>query len=312
MVKIAGQLNAAFWGSQKRNPFRLSNNFRVRSIAYDSRKKTIAEQERLRNMSILPVASAAWRKLPASEKKQWRELGKTQGMNGWQAFVQARQVNEVLNNSELGEATFAELYFGGGSRSDIYNISKFASYKVMRLEIQPGVEPLVLYQEHLQNYKIRRRVPQSNQTFETIDVSEIVNSDIKYGLSYNSSDLTINPTNPPAVVLELFYEHENVIQKITDRFEINATTGWTRTTKTIKRPPGAILRYNLVIDLSDSFGVVDFDNIILIHDATNWAFDPRCSNATLDFSDTYAEVVRPWQCAERTRLSSLSSVVIYT
>lgn len=312
MVKITGQLNASFWNSQKRNPFRLSSNFRVQSVAYDSRKKTIAEQERLRNMSILPVASADWNELTAAEKKEWRDFGKNHGMSCWQAFVQARQVNEVLNNSELGESTFADLYIGGGSRSDIYNISEFANFKVMRLEIQPGVEPLVLIQEHLQNYKIRRRVPQSNQTFEVIDVSEVVNSDIEYGLSYNSSDLTINPTNPPAVMLELFHEHENVIQKTTDRFEINATTGWTRTTKTIKRPPGAVLRYNLVIDLADSFGVVDFDNISLIHDSTNWAFDPTCDNATLDFNDIYAEVVRPWQCAERTRLLSLSSVVIYT
>lgn len=295
MAKTQGELDNTFWNLQRGSPAKFINVSQNQTMGFIRRRATRSTKNRLRQQSPLSLSSTIWKDLTQTQKDDWTFVAADYGLNGWQLFVQRGTEQQLRGPTELGAYTFGNAFYGFGSDLENNEPGTLANYKAGKVSIITNPVGILIEQAHPASYNVRRRIPQSQQVFETVAVNEELILPLTIGVSYRTM-LNEAGENPDAkFYARIEYETESGTAYDEQGFTLELGDGWTRDSLIITEAPGAVLGYSLFFSFTDLDGEFWFDNVEAVHTGTNWAIDPFCNNVAPEILPQWGNVNPTWQ-----------------
>lgn len=310
MAKTTGNLDNTFWGLQRQSAARVINATAGQVIGLQRRRAPRRVRDRLRAQTGFPAASVFWRSLSDTQKGDWSAVGATYGLTGWQVFLQRGVEQWRRGPTELGAYSYGDAFYGLGSDVENLAANEIYSYKGGKIELFSASGVVNFTQAHPQDYTIRRRIPESKQVFENVDVNEVLVLPLTIGISYNIITDTEGDTPSAEFIAKIEYETESGPAFDEQGFTLERDSGWQRDTLIITETLGPIIGYSLQLRLSDFSGTVIFDNVQASHTATNWAIDPACNDVAPVYLTQWGNINPTWTTDADESTAVLSTTLI--
>lgn len=227
--------------------------------------------------SLLPQVRDLWAALSPTEQAAWKAAGAVTHMNGWNLFVQ-----DTAYRLKYGIAGVAVP-------------SLIHQYKVGRIEIAAPAQKVVLAQFHPNKYYVSKKLPGKTTQREDVAIYEYLTLPLQVGCSFRSN-LTAVTGTPIAKFYGIVYSNYQGRTIETEvGFDIPLTSGWTTETATITNVIGVARSYDLYITLDGVRGWFEWDNVIALHNGTNYARDMRCNDVNNNLTRANYQLEKSWE-----------------
>lgn len=310
MAKTTGNLDATFWNLQRQSAAKVINATAGQVIGLQRRRSSRRNRDRLRRQTGFPAASVFWRSLSDTQKGDWSDVGATYGLTGWQVFLQRGVEQWKRGPTELGAYTYGDAFFGLGSDVENLEANQIFNYKGGKIDLLSASGVVNFTQAHPQNYTLRRRIPESHQVFENIDVNEVLVLPLTIGISYNITTESEGDEPSAEFIARIEYETEGGSAFDEQGITLERDTGWQRDTLVITETLGVIIGYSLVLRFTDFSGTVVFDNIESSHTASNWAIDPACNDVAPIYLTQWGNINPTWATDSPLSTAVLSTTLV--
>lgn len=249
-----------------------------------SRVKGITQKSQL--VALAPV----WQALTAPEQAAWNAAGAESGLTGWKQFVQ-----DTTERRKAG-------YSGYATPSTLYQS------EVGRILVESPAVGLKIEQAHPLTYYVQRKVSGTRSQYQMVPVVEHFGFPLTIECSYKS-ELTALDTDARArmyAVVYSQYQGRTIETELALNFDMS--TDWVRDSATLSTVLGLVKAYTVFIEVHNARGNLYFDNVVIQHNAENWARDPHCNNVSASFTKAFAQVARAWAAVNPTEGTDYGSV----
>lgn len=227
--------------------------------------------------SLLPQIREEWHALSGAQRDAWKAAAQQNGQTGWRLFVQDTSYRLKYGLPGLSEP------------------SLFHQYKVAHVDIIAPASGVKLVQYHPASYYKRRKVPGSKASYEEVEVREILQLPLMFGLSYRTELTAVdeNATIEIYAVVKSSYQGRTIENET--RVSLPLSSDWARTTATVTEVVGVARSYNLFIAVAGARGGFEFDNVVCYHSGSNYARDARCGDVNNELTRLNYQVEKSWE-----------------
>lgn len=244
------------------------------------RRKPVSVSRKLKNKlllkSVIPIATQYWRALSIEQREAWASASFISGQTPFALFL--RDVAYRLKYDLPAQV----------------NASDIVQYMCGQLEITAPATAIKIEQIHPLNYFINHKVQGTRDTYEPVKIIESFDLPLEIKISHRTS-LTSAGASPKvsfyALVLS-HYQGRNIETKLEIPFGL--TDEWQNNSATLSTVFGLIKGYSVYIEAVDVQGIIQFDNVDIIHSGQNWARDKECNNINSIFTKAFQQIPRHW------------------
>ena len=235
-----------------------------------SRKKGLTQK------SLMVTLAPVWAGFSEMEKTAWNTAGVECNMTGWKLFVQDTAVR--IANGLTGYATPSVLH----------------QSKCGKIQIEAPAVGLVIEQLHPQNYYVNKKVTGTRSQYVPKLITEVLTMPVEISISYKAN-LSSAGDSPRARFFVVVYSHlqgltlENVCE-----IPFSLVHDWQRLTATISSVRGQFVGYTAFIEIYNARGILQFDNVEILHGGMNWARDPFCNSIETTYTKAFFQIPKNW------------------
>jgi hypothetical protein len=237
-----------------------------------SRKRLVA----LTLKSIMPQAKIVWDNLTTAQKDAWTSASAFGHQSGWQLFLRDYAIR--IKNSLSVPST----------------PNNIVQYKCGHIVIGGSATAIKLEQIHPLTYFVQRKVTNTRSQYKAVKVQENFDLPLSIAISWRTA-LTSAGASPSAKFYALVLSHYQG-RDIETPIEINfgLTDAWKRDSASLSQVLGYVKGYSIYISANDVHGIIEFDNVEILHSGQNWARDPKCDNIQSEFTKAFYQIPRHW------------------
>ena len=240
------------------------------------------KKRRLRSQSLFSILSPSWRLLSEAEKMSWSQAGAPTGLTNWQAYI-----SQSAGYRRIGDLNppLPSIFHTG-------NIGMIAN--------SASDDSLSIRQLHPQKYLVARPIPRQRWKSQLSTITEPFSFPITFKFNY----LYLPGLNPQgdlpsaSITIRSSYQGEDVVLNYSVSLQ---TAGvWSPASITVSNQLGYFVSYYVDIHCRISPATLYFDNVEIIHSATNWARDPKCNFVDRRFQKAFFLVSPFWSVSHQT------------
>lgn len=246
----------------------------VRKHGYLQSKKKILD---LTTRSLLPQISTLRDTLSPSEIAAWKTAAAAGRQNWWNLFVQDTAYRLKYGIDGLAEP------------------SPLHQYKVGRIELKGSANRILLTQYHPNKYYISKKMRGNTSLREDVAIFEPFQLPLEIGLSYRSNLVAAGSAPKARFSAVVFSSYQGRTIETEMAIDMNLSAGWTRATTSLSEVIGLPRYYQMFIELEDVQGNFEWDNVLAMHTATNWARDFRCTDVNNEITIVNYQIEKSWE-----------------